>query len=294
MKLSHAVNGFLLFKSAEGLSPRTLETYRQRLDYLVQFLDDPEFSSIAGHDLTRFIDHLRNEYVPKRWTGNTKPLTGRSLRNYWVAIRSLYTWASVELEVADVRIPPPKTNCSHPDPYTHDEVQALFKAARTLRDQAIILVLLDTGIRSSDLCGLRVSDVDLETGKVFVTGKGSKERHCYLGATTRRSLWRYLVERGSNPEEPLLTTQSGRPFTRSWLRRVVSNAGKRAGVANAYPHRFRHTFAVQFVRNGGDIFTLQMLLGHSSLEMVKHYARLAAIDAEQAHRRASPADNWLR
>jgi integrase/recombinase XerD len=129
---------------------------------------------------------------------------------------------------------------------------------------------------------------------VFVTGKGSKERHCYLGATTRRSLWRYLVERGSNPEEPLFTTQIGRPFTRSWLRRVVSNAGKRAGVANAYPHRFRHTFAVQFLRNGGDIFTLQMLLGHSSLEMVKHYARLAAIDAEQAHRRASPADHWLR
>ena len=75
---------------------------------------------------------------------------------------------------------------------------------------------------------------------------------------------------------------------------IVSGMGKRAGVANARPHRFRHTFAVQFLRNGGDIFTLQMLLGHSSLEMVKHYAKLAAIDAEQAHRKASPADNWLR
>ena len=163
-----------------------------------------------------------------------------------------------------------------------------------MRDQSIILVLLDTGIRSSELCGLRVSDVDFETGKVFVTGKGSKERHCYLGTTTRRSLWRYLVARESQPEEPLFTTQSDRPFTRSWLRRVVSNVGKRAGVANAYPHRFRHTFAVQFLRNGGDIFTLQMLLGHSSLTMVRHYARLAAIDAEQAHNRASPADHWLR
>ena len=139
-----------------------------------------------------------------------------------------------------------------------------------------------------------MADVDLKTGKVFVTGKGSKERHCYLGTTTRRSLWRYLADRENDPDAPLFTTHDDRPLQRTWLRKVVATLGDRAGVSNAHPHRFRHTFAVQFLRNGGDIFTLQMLLGHSSLEMVKYYARLAAIDAEQAHRRASPADHWLR
>jgi integrase/recombinase XerD len=92
----------------------------------------------------------------------------------------------------------------------------------------------------------------------------------------------------------LVIIQQGRALNIHRLWHIVVGISKRANVSNARPHRFRHTFAVQFLRNGGDIFTLHMLLGHSSLEMVKHYAKLAAIDAEQAHRRASPADHWLR
>jgi integrase/recombinase XerD len=190
-------------------------------------------------------------------------------------------------------IPAPKVNTTQPDPLTQDEIKAIVKSAGQIRNQCILLVLLDTGVRASELCSLRVSDVDLKTGKVFVQGKGSKERYCYLGSVTRRSLWRYLAERGDN-DGRLFITWEGRPLQRHWLRELVSDIGKRAGVSNVYPHRFRHTFAVQFLRNGGDIFTLQILLGHSSLKMVRHYASLAAIDAERAHRKASPADNWLR
>ena len=84
------------------------------------------------------------------------------------------------------------------------------------------------------------------------------------------------------------STEQVRPWT------LVNKIGKRPKVNGARPHHFQHAFAVQFLRTGGDIFTLQMLLGYSSLEMVKHYARLAAIDAERTHRKTSPADNWLR
>jgi integrase/recombinase XerD len=76
------------------------------------------------------------------------------------------------------------------------------------------------------------------------------------------------------------------------LRLLIVHLGQKAQVKKCHPHRFRHTFSITYLRAGGDVFTLQALLGHSTLDMVRHYARIAEIDIQQAHRRASPADNW--
>jgi integrase/recombinase XerD len=76
------------------------------------------------------------------------------------------------------------------------------------------------------------------------------------------------------------------------LQKILRKIGNRGGVSNVHPHRFRHTFAIQYLRNSGDPYTLQALLGHSSLDMVKNYLRIAQIDIDTAHRRASPVDNW--
>ena len=294
MLLKKAIEGFLLQKSIEGLSQRTLETYEYQLRRLADFLDNPTLTSVTTHDLKRFFHHFRSEYTPQRWSGDTSPLTGKTLRNYWIACRSFFAWAEEELEMPNpmAGITAPKTNSTKVEPFTEEEVKAMLRLRCGARAHNILLVLLDTGIRSGELCGLKIKDVDLKTGKMHVLGKGNKERTCYLGNKVRQSLWRYINNR--EPNEPLFPLQSGRPLNVQQVWGIVSRIGKRANVANARPHRFRHTFAIQFLRNGGDIFTLQMLLGHSSLEMVKHYARLAAIDAEQAHRRASPADRWLR
>jgi integrase/recombinase XerD len=81
-------------------------------------------------------------------------------------------------------------------------------------------------------------------------------------------------------------------MARSHLRLLLKRIGGRASVPNVFPHRFRHTFAITYMRNQGDLLTLQALLGHSDLEMVKRYARIAQTDCENTHRRAGPVDNW--
>ena len=101
---------------------------------------------------------------------------------------------------------------------------------------------------------------------------------------------RYLT--GESSESTLFLGKSGYPLNRDSLRQVIHAIGEKAGVHHAFPHRFRHSFAIQYLRSGGDIFTLKEMLGHNSLEMVQHYARVADVDVEEAHRKASPADNW--
>ena len=168
------------------------------------------------------------------------------------------------------------------------------------RDKAILLTLLDTGLRASELCALRVEDVDMKSGRVSVRpgeagkAKGGKGRVVFMGKSARRFLWRYLVDRedGNDPDSPLFVGKFNRPFNRDALRQLINSLGAKVGIKKCHPHRFRHTFAITYLRSGGDIFTLKALLGHGSLDMVEHYARIAEVDVEQAHRKASPADNW--
>jgi integrase/recombinase XerD len=217
------------------------------------------------------------------------------------------------------RVPAPKFQQAPVEPLSREQVEALLAACdfteraetefrrrfrmrrpSAKRDRAIILMLLDTGLRASELCALRVGDVDLRTGRVNIRhcpmgeAKGGKGRILFLGRSARRSVWRHLAERtdGDDPKVPLFTGRGARPLTRDSLRLLIKSIAARARVDNCFPPRFRHTFAITYLRGGGDVLTLQAILGHSTLEMVRRYARIAEIDLAAAHRRASPTDNW--
>jgi integrase/recombinase XerD len=114
-----------------------------------------------------------------------------------------------------------------------------------------------------------------------------------MGKTTRRAVWLYLAHRedGDDPDSPPFAVKSNRPTNPDGLRLTMSTLGKKRKISKCYPHKFRYTFANTYLHSGDDLFTLQSLLGRSSLEMVQHYARVAEVDIEQAHRRANPADS---
>jgi site-specific recombinase XerD len=148
-------------------------------------------------------------------------------------------------------------------------------------------------MRASELCELTIVHCDIKNRTIKVFGKGAKERILPFSPSTGQAIWRYLATRkDARINEPLIATPEGRPLGRDDLRRLIANIGERAGVHGAHPHRFRHTFAINFLRNGGNAYVLQMALGHASMDMVRKYLALAQTDIAAAHLIASPVANW--
>lgn len=308
MLFSSAVDGFLLSLAAEGKSKHTVSDYRNSLRRLSRFLGPKATVGDVTTELAReFLASLDGTLAPK------------TRRNVHATMRSFWRWAVAEghaVEQIMDGIRPPRAAAPLIEPFTEAEVRAMLKACRVtaswyskrggrdtatrrptaLRDRALLLFLLDTGSRASELCALKVSDVDLATGRAMIRrGKGGKPRQVSIGKRTRQAVWRYWTEREDLAENaPAFATvlDGERPLERRVLGRLCTRIGNRAGVAGAHPHRWRHTFAIWYIRNGGDIFTLQELLGHSTLDMVRRYARIAESDTERVHERASPVDNW--
>lgn len=320
LKLSDAVEGFLQFKMAEGRSPRTIVGYRHDLREWLAYAGDKKVEKFDAQELRAFLNYLRTDYKPRRFSAELPTLSAKTIRNFWVTLSAFFTWMKQEFDQPSPmeNVPAPKFTKAEVEPFKLEEIRAILKAceykreaqtdfrrrytmrrATGLRDHAIILLLLDTGLRSSELCALNMGDMDLKSGKVVVrhgpTGgaKGGKGRIVYLGKAAHRSVWRYTVTREDKGDEnaPLFAAGNHR-LNRDSLRQLIDHLGQVANVKKCHPHRFRHTFAIAYLRAGGDLFTLQRLMGHSSLDMVQHYARVAQVDVELAHRKASPADNW--
>lgn len=318
LTLSAVCAGMIYYKQAVGRAPDTIAGYRHAFAKLQTFLPgDPPFASITRARLVEFFAWLRDlEITPAGVAPRpAQRLSDKTILNIHTALSALWRWAVDEGQASSniVRaIEPPRAQSAAIEPLTRDEVAAILRAcahsrpwasrpstvnARPTadRDAAIVLFLVDTGVRASELCGLTLADLNLGAGSARVLGKGNKERVVHFGKSTTRALWKLVtpaIAADARSDSPIFTAAPGKPLDRSVLRKLLARLGDRAGVPGVHPHRFRHTFAITYIRNGGDLFTLQALLGHTDLSMVRRYAKLAQSDLADAHRRASPADNW--
>jgi integrase/recombinase XerD len=260
-------------------------------------LGDVDIEGVTSTDVRRFLLHLKNDYK----------LGKRSVADAWIPLSSLWTWAEIELGLphiirGKVKRPPFTKQVIHPfDEQDIQKLLAVLSANATgalrptaTRDRAIVLTLLDTGMRASELCALVVGDYAPQAGRIHIRhGKGDKARVVVVGLRTQRALWRWATVRGDAPANaPLFpSTHGGGHLRRDALKHLLARLGKRAAVERVHPHRFRHTFAITYLRNGGNAIMLQELLGHTDLAMVRNYVRLAEQDFGAA-RKQSPADNW--
>lgn len=302
--LTQATDGFILHCGARHLSPKTIAMYRWILEKFTDHLTtDPPIADITLTDIEQFLA--------------AQDITNTSLHHYHAALGSFYTWATtrtpplVETHLPR-QIPAPKPDQSTITTYTLTEIKQLLKyAGRTReytrtgkracshtlpggeRNRAIILILLDTGLRASELCAATIADLDIQQQRLTITGKGNKTRQVKFSPRTGEAVWKYLATRpNARAGDALITTLRGSPLDNNQLYQILRRIGQRAQVDNVHPHRFRHTFATEFLRNGGDPYTLQDLLGHTTMDMVRRYIHLAQLDIDNAHRRASPVDNW--
>jgi len=298
MRLDTVIEGYWLARERD-FSPNTVNDYTLTFSRLITHLGAGiEFERITAGEIHGFL--------------NSFDLAPKTLSNIWTALSSLWTWAAVELGTEHIirgKVKRPHYKRAAIDPYTDEEVLALVDATASyvglaggrrvrarrdtaIRDRAIMLVMLDSGARVSELCALQIKDYQQGRGQLFVErGKGDKERFVYLGKGAQRALWRYLAERvGVRSDDPLFAVREGGKMDRDTVQKMIARAGQRAGVPGAGPHRFRHTFAISYIRNGGNLLALRMLLGHEKMETVRIYAKMAAADLVDGQRRASPVD----
>jgi len=319
LRLSQAFTGFLLDKEASGKSQYTLRNYRYTFQKVKCYLQkrDPRLPDVERADWIGFFAWLQRQTIGGA-AARDELLSAKTINNVYTDLHAFYNWA-VALDLVErniiATIERPDYQKYHVRPFSKADVEAILSACQyskpyhnhTLdtrnerptadRDRAIVLVLLSTGIRNTELRTIVMRDVDLQQRTLLVKGKSRgrdpKVRTVYFGLRTRRALWRYLAVSGERtPDEPLFISTRGDMLTRSALYSLIVRLGERAGVRDCKPHRFRHTFAVNYLRNSGDVLTLQGILGHTSLKMVQHYARIAAEDCQRVHQQADPVDNW--
>jgi site-specific recombinase XerD len=311
--LDSAVMEYILFCRIEGKSPNTIRWYRQKLDYFEHFLRERELSTrldeIGRSEIRAFIDHLQSEvkagsnnpYRPA--TG--EPLSMHTIHGYVRTLRAFFSWVVREglLEDSPMQgVKNPKVPKLLMPSFSEDQVRRLLSSVdrrNTIgaRNYTILVTLLDTGLRASELTNLREGDLFLKEGYFKVSGKGGKERIVPIGSTCRATLTRYVHRHRPEPATPrvdnLFLTRDGHPLKPDYLYKIVSEACNKADVRNVRPgpHTCRHTFARRFLMNGGDLLTLQRILGHSSLEVVRLYVNLNTNDLLQQQCKYSPIDN---
>lgn len=291
------IKPFLIDRFERGLSKNTIKFYQAELKLFLTFCETvaiKNFSQLTPHEIRLFILWLEQ-------TGHNPGGRHAAYRSLKVFLR----WWIDETEPEGFKNPfdkvkAPKVRQEPLEPVTIPEVEKLLltctnKDFHDLRDYAIFLFLLDTGARATETTLIKLSEVDLRTGKVLIRhGKGGKSRSVFVGKKTRKAIRNYLriaKEYFNSDESPLFINKSGEGLTYWGLNEIIKRRSKIAGIEKVKLHSFRRAFAINALRSGMDMETLRRLMGHESYQVLQRYLFEVTDDLRTSHNQHSPVDN---
>lgn len=295
--LAGRIETFCNYGAAADYSTETLKAYRGHLGEFVKYMRQLGITTpeqVLEEHIIAFIIHKRNT------------CNGTSIYTYFIHVRAWFNWMLArgiisQSPFAMLKKPIlPKTIIK---PITPEQVDMLLACCTNLsygiRDRAIIMLIFDSGLRRSEVCKIKLEDINFKKRSIHVMGKGSKERLVAIGERTKEAILNYLFIRKDTLPWLFISRYmlNPAPLTPDAVTHMVSKMFKRAGITGVKrgPHTLRHSFATTSILNGANLFELQALLGHSELDMTKKYARtIDCLKAVEHHHAFSPADRLKR
>ncbi len=284
LPISDLLDSFELHLRARNRSPKTIHSYRLAVDQLIEFTGPRAPEEITKSDIEGFIAHFLNTRA------------SATARQRFASLQQFFRWATEEGEITEnpmATIKPPHVDEQPVPVLTVDQLRALIAACKGktfegVRDEAIIRLFADTGIRLGEMAGLETGSVDLSLGVAVVLGKGKKFRTVPYGNKTAAALDRYRRQRIRHPnsDSPAWWLGTKGALGESGIGQMLKRRAADAGLPSIHPHMFRHSFAHQWLSAGGNEGDLQRIAGWASPQMLQRYGRSAADQrAREAYKR---------
>jgi len=267
---------FVATKRVEGIAESTLQRYREINNALINYLGKP-IKDITSFDI-RFYLSVRRDMGK---------VSNRSLDGMRRCYSSFFSWLAAEGLIDKnpcAALSQIKYKKTIKKPYTEKELQKLREACDNIRDIALVDFLYSTGCRVSEISKLDISDIDFENKECTVTGKGNKERIVYLTEVTDMHLQDYLASR-KDFNDALFVGKRGERLSKSGIEALLKRLGKKAGVENVHPHRYRRTLATNLLDRGMNIQDVAMILGHADLKTTQVYCYISQSNVKNAFKK---------
>ncbi len=292
MTIQQALTEFQIEQQIRGNTPKTIQYYSLSVGLYARFAGfDTPLQEITLNSLRAYYLHLLERNI-----------SSTTIQTYIRALRSFLTWCYQQeyiLVNLSEKFRLPKAQRKAIDVLTDSEVRRLLFCFNLrylvhLRNYCMCSLMLDSGLRLHEVVTLTMEHTHLPEGYIIVDGKGNKQRVVPLGMNTRKFLFRYLSRRpGCASTDRVFLMSNLQPVTDATLRQMFRKLKKRSGIPRLRAHLLRHTFATRYLENGGDMYALQQILGHTSLEMVKKYVHSTTRKLVPKFPEFSPLDNLL-